>query len=101
MAQEQFTITPQDYYNTKGQKIDSFEVVLIRLVGYRFFDTDIQAYVEKQNANGQRLGDGFVVNIPTPQNWGADDMAAIEAIAASPAVDCIITGNYTPNLINP
>lgn len=101
MSQELFTIKPQDYFNTKGQKVDTFEIVLIRLVRYRFFGRHIEAYVEKQNIKGIKLGDGFNVSIPTPDTWAGDDMDAVKAIAATPQVDCEVLGIYTPPVIDP
>ena len=89
MEQELFKITPQDYFNSKGKKIDTFEIVLIRF-SYTAFATSIQAYVEKRNAQNQLLAPGFNVTIKTPENWGTDDMDVIKAFANEEEVDCEI-----------
>jgi hypothetical protein len=94
MTRELFNIKPQEYFNSKGKVIDTFEIVLIRF-SYSGFATSIQAYVEKRNARNEQLEMGFNVSIDTPENWGVDDMDVIKVFAAHPKVGCEVLDFYT------
>lgn len=99
MIQELFNIKSQGYHNTKGIKIDTFAIILVRIINFRAFSTTLEAYIEKRNEKNEPLEPGYNVTIPTPENWDTDDMVAIKAFAAHERVDCEVIDTWTPPVI--
>jgi hypothetical protein len=81
MSKELFSIEPKQAFDFNGKVIGTITKVMIRDLGYKLFSPIVPFYIAYYNEKGEVLREQNI-DIPTPSDWGSDDMVPINAVAS-------------------